>query len=92
MYAIRSYYEPVDGLTVKGGTISVSGVAYAPGGIDYVEVSVDNGQSWQVASGTSRWSWSWASPADGTYTVLSRVIDKSGTIETPGSGHSVTIA
>ena len=56
-----------------------------------MEVSVDDGQSWQVTTGTTRWSWTWENPADGSYVIKSRVIDKDGNIETPGPGHTVTL-
>ena len=88
---LSTIIEPVDGLQSKGGTLAVTGIASAPAGINYVEVSIDNGQNWRVATGTTRWSYSWEDPEDGDYTLLSRIIDQDGNIEQPGPEHSVTI-
>ena len=89
--AISHIIEPVNGLQSKGGTVAITGIASAPAGIDYVEVSVDNGQSWHVASGKTRWSYDWENPGDGDYILLSRIIDQGGDIEIPVVGRSVTI-
>ncbi len=88
---LSNIIEPVDGLESKGGIITIKGIASSPTGVDYVEVSLDNGQSWLTASGKTRWSYSWENPADGSYTIRSRVIDLDGNIETPGAGNSALI-
>ncbi|MCP4995254.1 MAG: hypothetical protein GY934_15970, partial [Gammaproteobacteria bacterium] len=89
--SLSNIIEPVDGLESKGGTITIKGIASSPAGIDYVEVSLDNGQSWLPAIGKTRWSYSWEDPADGSYTIKSRVIDLDGNIETAVPGNNVLI-
>ncbi|MCP3866497.1 MAG: hypothetical protein GY703_00050, partial [Gammaproteobacteria bacterium] len=88
---LSNIIEPIDGLESKGGVITIRGIASLSAGIDSVEVSLDNGQSWSTASGKTRWSYSWENPADGNYTIRSRVVDLDGNIETPGTGNNVFI-
>ena len=65
-------------------------MAYAPGGIDRVEVSVDDGATWQVANGTEFWSYNWTAPVDGTYAIRSRVIS-GDYIEAPAPARYQTV-
>jgi hypothetical protein len=58
----------------------------APGQVGGVEVSVDGGLTWHRAEGRESWSYLWTPPADGTYVILSRAVDDSGNLETPGAG------
>jgi uncharacterized repeat protein (TIGR02543 family) len=58
----------------------------APGQVGGVEVSVDGGLTWRRAEGRESWSYLWTPPADGTYVILSRAVDDSGNLETPGAG------
>src|SRR5205823_4930981 len=44
-----------------------------------------------LASGTTSWSYAFSLPADGSYTVRSRATDNSGKVETPGAGNTFTI-
>jgi len=83
--------EPVDGLESKGTIVTITGIAAAPAGIDYVEISVDNGQSWQVATGKTRWSYSWDNPVDGDHILLSRVVDLDAGIEIPAEGRTIVV-
>lgn len=74
---------PSEGATVSG-TVEVSGTASDPdGSVSTVEVRVD-GSSWQTASGTDSWTWSWdtTSESDGGHTLEARASD--------GSTHSGT--
>ena len=58
--------------------VTLSGTASDTGGrVAVVEVSIDGGATWRVASGTTDWSLSWTPQAEGTYTVLARAIDDS---------------
>jgi len=82
---------PVHGSVQKSKTIEIRGVAVSPNGVNYVEVSPDGGVNWYRAAGTSSWSYVHEYGGDGTYTILSRVIDKADQIEVPGSGAQVTI-
>jgi hypothetical protein len=77
-------------LTVKHPELTISGVAYAADGIDRVEVSVDDGATWQVATGTEFWSYTWYAPGDGSYPIRSRVIS-GDYIEAPAPAHLFTV-
>jgi hypothetical protein len=81
---------PSSGTTVSG-TVAVSGSAGDNVALARVETSVDGG-SWQTASGTSAWSWTWntASLPDGTHTVSARSTDSSGNAST--SSVTVTVS
>ncbi|MBL0380143.1 MAG: right-handed parallel beta-helix repeat-containing protein [Desulfofustis sp. PB-SRB1] len=82
--------NPENGLTVKHPELTISGVAYAVDGIDRVEVSVDDGATWQVANGTEFWSYNWTAPVDGTYAIRSRVIS-GDYIEAPAPARYQTV-
>src|SRR5207249_3422603 len=58
-----------------------NGTAFAPKG---------TAQIWVPATGTTSWSYAFAMPADGTYTVQSRATDNVGNQETPGAGNTFT--
>ena len=61
------------------GTVNVAGTASDDVGLSKVEVAVD-GAAWNLASGTSSWSWAWntTSVADGQHTITARATDTSG--------------
>ncbi|HEY6000332.1 MAG TPA: right-handed parallel beta-helix repeat-containing protein, partial [bacterium] len=82
---------PADGAAMKTSLLRIQGVAAAPAGVSLVEVSTDNGGSWHAATGTYTWTYDWASPANGTHTVLTRARDGLGVYETVGIGIQVTI-
>src|SRR5207247_3460514 len=44
-----------------------------------------------LASGTTSWTYTYGLPADGSYTARSRATDNSGNVETPGTGNTFTI-
>jgi DMSO/TMAO reductase YedYZ molybdopterin-dependent catalytic subunit len=77
---------PRSGSSVKAGVVQVAGVAWAPDrGISKVEVSVDQGQTWQAATLATeigpqtwvQWMFGWqATP--GTYVVAVRATDGTG--------------
>jgi hypothetical protein len=84
---------------------SASDAGTSPSGVDKVEVSIQrasdsnywNGSAWQagaawnLASGTTSWSYGFSPAADESYTVVSRATDKATNAETPGSGISFLI-
>ena len=78
-------------LTLNVST-TVTGTATDSGGgvVGGVEVSVDGGQTWHPASGRASWTYSFKPTVAGALTILSRAVDDSGNIETPGPGVSVT--
>jgi DMSO/TMAO reductase YedYZ molybdopterin-dependent catalytic subunit len=79
--------QPERGATLPAGTITILGAAYAgETAIDTVEVSTDNGDSWQPAEfigpdepfAWRQWQLVWTVSASGQYTILARATDKNG--------------
>jgi len=71
-----SITSPSDGATVNG-TVSITGTASdSDGTVQSVEVRIDSG-TWQTATGTTSWSYSWDSTgvSDGTHTIYARSYD-----------------
>lgn len=68
-------------------TVLIQGIAADLGGgiVAGVEVSVDDGASWQPASGTTTWSYSWSPTALGPVTIKSRAFDDTGNVEIPAT-------
>ena len=83
---------PFPGGTLKAGTPnSIAGVAFSGNkGISEVDVSIDDGKSWQQATLKRPlsnltwvlWELLWT-PAAGTYTVVVRAIDMEGNVQDP---------
>ena len=76
--------------TMPTGTHMVRGYAWSgAGAITQVEVSVDNGQTWQAAHLEPpndrfmwvRWSYKWEASEKGEYTIMSRAIDEVGRVQ-----------
>ena len=83
---------------VEGQTVTVSGTATDAGGgvVAGVEVSTDGGKTWNpanspVGSVSVNWTYSFAAPAPGAYTIESKAIDDSVNVETPSDGVSYTV-
>ena len=72
---------PASGTTVEG-IVTVTGTATdAEGMVAGVEVSVDGGETWHRAEGTTHWSYEWRVSADvGRATIVSRATDDSANI------------
>ncbi|MBP1807042.1 N,N-dimethylformamidase beta subunit family domain-containing protein [Rubellimicrobium aerolatum] len=68
-------------VTIGGTATDIDGVAATTDGVvAVVEVSVDGGTTWRVASTTdnwAHWTYSWKPAATGTYTIKARAIDDS---------------
>jgi len=61
---------------VEGSSISITGTAVdSNSGVQKVEISTSDVGGWNLATGTTSWTYSWALPADGTYTISSRATD-----------------
>lgn len=90
---------PLDGSTGALHSLTVTGSAENSGqtGIARVELSLDNGASWQTAQDTSgNGSWStWqlpvTMPGDGSYVIRSRAVSSDGVTEIPAPGIAITI-
>ena len=87
--------SPGNGLNVLvGNLVVITGTASDAGGglVDGVDVSVDNGATWNGASGLENWSYQWVPAAEGQVTLLSRAVDDSGNLENPPAvGPTVTV-
>lgn len=82
------YYPPSG--TQVGGTLPIAGVAFAGDrSIGKVEVSTDNGQTWNKATlktPRSRYSWvlwalRWTPAAKGNYSIMARATDGNGELQ-----------
>src|SRR4051812_24943341 len=75
--------SPADGALVSGRPLRIEGTAQSEQSpLAKVEVSFDNGGSWQTAGGLESWSFE-LTAADGPYTVISRASTEGGAVETP---------
>src|SRR6266498_3696267 len=86
--------SPIAGATVLTGTkVSITGTASDAGGgsVARVEVSVNGGATWNVATGTSAWSYIWTPTKPGPATIKSRAVDTSGNQQDPPAEISVTV-
>jgi hypothetical protein len=84
--------SPISGASVQAGTpVTITGTATdAEGVVGGVEVSVDNGATWKVASGRENWSYTWTPERTGEFTLLARASDDSANREIPTAGTTVT--
>lgn len=87
-----SITSPSDGSTINGTSYTIRGTASDSGSwVVKVEVSTDGGSTWSETTGTTSWVYTWALPANGSYTIKTRATDAKGNIETPGTGITVTV-
>ncbi|HWB99995.1 MAG TPA: N,N-dimethylformamidase beta subunit family domain-containing protein, partial [Bryobacteraceae bacterium] len=85
---------PANGATVEfGSMVTITGTATDNGGgmVAGVEVSVDGGLTWHPASGRANWTYQWMTAIPATGHIMSRAVDDSGNLETPGAGVTVTV-
>lgn len=84
-------YESQVSLSQNKGTVLFGGYAFAGDrGISKVEVSTDNGQTWQaatlkpaLANNTWRlWAYEWTPTSTGNYSVYARATDGTGAVQT----------
>jgi hypothetical protein len=86
--------SPADNATVPVSVpVTIQGTATdgPPGLVGGVEVSVDGGLTWHPAEGRGTWSYVWTPAVAGSYNVLSRAVDDSGNIESPGVGSTINV-
>ena len=84
---------PAAGASLAAGQpITITGTATDTGGrVGAVEVSVDNGTTWRLATGRASWSYAWTPSSDSTVTIKTRATDDSSRTETPSAGRTVTV-
>ena len=79
------------GRIALGHAIEIGGIAFAGNrGIQKVEVSVDNGLSWNQAKldpplsqdSWVLWTWQWTPSLPGSYTIVARATDGTGQVQT----------
>jgi len=84
--------NPLDGSTARSRVLNIQGVAWAGvADVVKVEVSMDGGNSWQVAGlgkDKAHYAWrlfhyNWRAPKSGDYTILSRATDSQGRTQPP---------
>lgn len=77
---------------VQQQAVTITGTASDAGGlVAVVDVSTDGGLTWRPAVGTTSWAFIWRPLLPGNFTIISRAVDDSMNVETPGSGVSVTV-
>ncbi|HRH66387.1 MAG TPA: DUF4082 domain-containing protein, partial [Bacteroidia bacterium] len=79
--------NPANGDTLhENVSVVITGTASDAGGgvVAGVEVSVDNGQTWNLADGKNNWSYSWIPDTSGPATIFVRSFDDSGNQEESG--------
>ena len=84
---------PAAGATISVGQgVIIQGTASDTNGtVGGVEVSTDNGQTWNPAGGRGNWIFGWTPSQPGTYTIRSRAADDSANLEKPAPGITVTV-
>lgn len=65
---------------LAGQSVTIGGAAVdrRAVGIQKVEVSTDGGKTWNLASGTANWTYTWSAPSNGNYSIITLVTDASG--------------
>lgn len=95
-----SVVEPLsDSTLIANQSYTIKGESSDAGGssIQKVEISFDNGESWNETNpveGTEtgfNWEYVWENPVEGSYTIKTKALDWQGNIETPGDGTKVTV-
>jgi hypothetical protein len=79
-------------IPVNQGVIIQGSAIDAEGHVGAVDVSTDNGQTWNPADGRENWILGWTPTQPGTYTIRSRAADDSANTEQPSPGITVTVA
>jgi DMSO/TMAO reductase YedYZ molybdopterin-dependent catalytic subunit len=87
--------EPLNGETLQTGIVPLRGAAYAgEAGIERVDVSVDDGQTWHSAQliglaetyAWRQWEYLWEAGLPGEYTIMARAVDERG-YQQPETAH-----
>ena len=85
---------PLPGASLPSGTpVTIKGTASAASGafVVAVEVSTDGGKTWNPATGTTSWSYTWTPGATGSVTIMSRAVDDTVNLGNPSTGVTVTV-
>jgi RHS repeat-associated protein len=84
---------PTNGTSIFANEYTIRGTAGdgTGSGAQKIEISTDGGTTWNLAAGTTSWSYDWTIPGTGTYTVKSRATDNANNLEVAGAGVTVTV-
>ncbi|HEY4202521.1 MAG TPA: DUF4082 domain-containing protein [Devosiaceae bacterium] len=79
---------------VEGQKFTITGTAQDFGGglVAGIEVSVDGGNTWHKANGTTNWSYAWIAQASGTYQIEARATDDSINLGAASAATSITVS
>jgi hypothetical protein len=71
--------EPVSGVIVENGMLTIAGFSSDNDGVDHVEVRVDD-DAWRLANGTTHWAISWdlTNVSVGDHTCAAKAVDADG--------------
>lgn len=88
--------SPINGASMPAGTaLNITGTSGDVGGVvSLIEVSVNGGSTWQSATGTTNWTFSWTPSTTGSVNIRARARDNSGNQEVPGalgSANNITV-
>ena len=84
--------SPTQGQEITTCTFTITGTAHDYySGLAGIEVSTDNGSTWQAATGTTSWTYEWTIPVDGSYTIRARATDLAGNVQTVMTPVTVTV-
>ncbi|MBF6613475.1 MAG: S-layer homology domain-containing protein [Chloroflexi bacterium] len=85
--------DPTQGQVITGCSYTIRGNAHDYySGLAQVEVSTDNGATWQLAQGTTNWTYSWAIQGSGPFQLKARARDLAGNYEVPTFTVNVTLS
>ena len=89
--SISKISDPTNGSTLNSSTVVIRGTAYAKEGVERVEVSIDDGVSWQTADGSRMWSFTFEGLAEGEHIARCRVVDDLGQTEAEGDSIAFSV-
>ncbi|WP_324672205.1 N,N-dimethylformamidase beta subunit family domain-containing protein [Hymenobacter sp. GOD-10R] len=76
--------SPAPNASLPSGTaVTITGTATDANAVAGVEVSTDGGTTWNVATGTTSWTFAWTPTTQGAATIRSRAFDDSGNMSAP---------
>ncbi len=84
---VSTITSPIAGSVLNpNNSVTITGTAQDQGGgaVAVVEISVNGGQSWHRATGTTNWSYSFTPRSTGEFTILTRAVDDSLNMESDG--------
>jgi hypothetical protein len=80
---VSTVTDPINNQNITTCTYTIRGTAHDYySGVQRVEVSTDNGGTWQQAVGTDSWTYDWTIPGNGSYTIKARSVDVAGNVQT----------